>query len=106
MDDPEYAHARRGAEFTFDAYRFVKDITAAKEEGVASFPDFDHAMGDPEENKINFDSSKHQVVIVEGLYVLLDKEPWGQLKDVFNRTFFLDTKDELLIQRHKVRMTT
>ena len=46
------------------------------------------------------------MVIVEGLYVLLDKEPWGQLKDVFNRTFFLDTKDELLIQRHKIRMTT
>ena len=29
MDDPKYAHERRGAEFTFDADRFVKDISKA-----------------------------------------------------------------------------
>lgn len=56
MDDPENAYARRGAEFTFDAKRFVDDISNAKKEGSASFPDFDHAKKDPEEDKIIFDS--------------------------------------------------
>lgn len=79
MEDPEYAHARRGAEFTFDAQRFVKDLKHAQATGEGSFPDFDHAKKDPEEDKIKFDGKKHQVVLVEGLYVLLNKEPWAQL---------------------------
>lgn len=37
---------------------------------------------------------------------MLDKDPWGQLKSIFDMTFFLDTKEELLIERHKIRMTT
>lgn len=97
MENPKLAYARRGAEFTFDATRFVNDIFNAKRDGKARFPDFDHAKKDPEENKINFDSQIHQVVIVEGLYVLLNKEPWGQLKNIFDLTYYLDTKEELLI---------
>lgn len=77
MDDHEEAHARRGAEFTFDAARFVKEIKQAASSDEASFPSFDHAKKDPEENMINYDKAKHQVVIVEGLYVLLEKEPWS-----------------------------
>lgn len=106
MEDPEYAHARRGAEFTFDAKRFVKDIEAAYHDGHAVFPDFDHAKKDPEEGKIEYDSKKHQVVLVEGLYVLLNIDPWCQLKPIFSRTFFMDTQDKLIIERHKIRMTT
>lgn len=106
MEDPEYAHARRGAEFTFDAERFVKDIKQAENDGIGSFPDFDHAKKDPEEGKIKFDRTVHQVVLVEGLYVLLNKEPWRQLKHIFSRTFFLNTEDNIMIQRHKMRMTT
>ena len=56
MENPKLAYARRGAEFTFDATRFVNDIFNAKRNGKAIFPDFDHAKKDPEENKINFDS--------------------------------------------------
>ena len=59
MENPEYLHARRGAEFTFDAARFVKDIKQATENGIASFPDFDHAKKDPEEDKIKFDGKTH-----------------------------------------------
>ena len=59
MDDPKEAHARRGAEFTFDAARFVKDIKDAAKSGSASLPSFDHAKKDPEENMINFDKEKH-----------------------------------------------
>lgn len=84
----------------------MKDIKQAARDGVASFPDFDHAKKDPEEDKIHFDSKKHRVVLVEGLYVLLNKDPWGQLKHIFSKTFFMDTEDDVIIQRHKIRMTT
>lgn len=77
MEDPEHAHARRGAEFTFDSAKFVKDVKAGFESGSGSFPDFDHAKKDPEEGKIHYDSQKQKVVLVEGLYVLLNKDPWS-----------------------------
>lgn len=59
MDDPEEAHARRGAAFTFDAQRFVDDISGAASSGQGSFPSFDHAVKDPEEDKIKFDDKQH-----------------------------------------------
>ena len=71
------------------------------------FPSFDHAKKDPEENAIHFDSSKHDVVIIEGLYVLLDFVPWSDLQDkVFDKTYYLDTpldktKDRLLDRMQK-----
>lgn len=105
MDDPVEAHARRGAEFTFDADRFVKDMKKAAVYGVASFPSFDHAKKDPEQHMINFDKDQHQVVIVEGLYVLLEKEPWSELKrELFAKTFFVDTDEERTRSRLKNRM--
>ena len=71
FDDPVEAHARRGAAFTFNAERFVQDMIKAKEQQKFDFPSFDHGRGDPEEEKIDFDGQIHEVVIVEGLYVLL-----------------------------------
>lgn len=106
MDDPEHAHARRGAEFTFDADRFVKEVKLAKKFGVSSFPSFDHAKKDPEQGSIQFDGKKHEVVIIEGLYVLLDKSPWNDLqsKDVFEQTYFVDTSEEKTVSRLSNRM--
>lgn len=94
MADPEEAYARRGAAFTFDAEKFVTDIKDAKESGEGLFPGFDHAVGDPEEGKIHFDRAEHQIVLVEGLYVLLNQEPWKQLQEVFDKTYFIDTDEK------------
>jgi len=77
MKDPDLAYARRGAEFTFNSNKFVKDIIAAKKAGKFLFPSFDHAKKDPEEGKIKFDSLLHKIVIIEGLYVNLNKSPWN-----------------------------
>ena len=79
FDDPEEAHARRGAAFTFDAERFVADVEEANRSHTFKFPSFDHAKKDPEEAMIEFDKNKHDAVIIEGLYVLLDYKPWSVL---------------------------
>lgn len=90
MDDPREAHARRGAPFTFDAERFVKELCAARHRGSGLFPGFDHYVGDPVENAIELRPGK-QVVIVEGNYLLLDDPPWASLQnDVFDVTWYLD----------------
>ena len=48
----------------------------AKKTGKGLFPFFDHAKKDPEENQIEFDSDLTDIVLIEGLYVLIEKEPW------------------------------
>ena len=90
MDDPVEAHARRGAPFTFNSSRFVNDLIEARGRGEGVFPSFDHAEGDPVEASIRLHKGP-QIVLVEGNYVLLDTEPWCQLRDrVFDESWFLD----------------
>jgi pantothenate kinase len=92
MEDPEQAHARRGAPFTFDAERLVAELRLARQKGTGAFPSFDHNIGDPVENDIELGPGK-QVVIVEGNYLLLNDSPWASLKsDVFDETWFLDVE--------------
>ena len=50
MPDPKEAHRRRGAHWTFDGERFLREVAAARRSGRGSFPGFDHAIGDPVEN--------------------------------------------------------
>ena len=52
MENPEEAHARRGAPFTFNSTKFVVDLIKAREEGEESFPSFNHGAGDPVEDGI------------------------------------------------------
>ena len=90
MADPEEAHARRGAPFTFNATKFVDDLIKARDAGEGDFPSFDHRVGDPVEADIHL-SKGPQIVLVEGNYLLLDTEPWRQLRErVFDETWFLD----------------
>lgn len=90
MEDPEEAHIRRGAPFTFNSTRFVDDLIKARDTGEGVFPSFDHGAGDPVEATIKLPTGP-QIVLVEGNYLLLDTEPWCQLRArVFDETWFLD----------------
>ncbi|AEO63535.1 uncharacterized protein THITE_2108929 [Thermothielavioides terrestris NRRL 8126] len=70
MPDPATAHARRGAEFTFDGERFHQlvrrlhaPLTAATPTIYA--PSFDHAAKDPKEDDIAVEPT-HRIVVLEG----------------------------------------
>lgn len=56
---------------------------------MKSFPTFDHFTKDPEENKTLFIKKHHPIVIVEGLYTLLNEAPWNTFE--YDKTYFLDT---------------
>ena len=99
--DPILAHAHRGAHWTFDSHRFLKCIYDCKISGSGKFPDFDHHEGDPVENGVSVLPS-HEVVIVEGNYLLLDIDPWIQLKAVFDHSIFIEC-DLLEIRRRIIR---
>ena len=101
MPDPAQAHARRGAEVTFDGPAFLRLVealrvplstTSAGDEdpvGVIRAPSFDHAVKDPRADDIAVRPG-HRVVVFEGNYVCLDLEPWRSAAALMDERWFVD----------------
>ena len=87
MEDPERAARLRGAPFTFDPSALATTLAAVARPGFlrVEVPGFDHAVKDPSPGAVVIEPH-HKVVIVEGLYLLLDEGVWetdvGPLVDV------------------------
>jgi pantothenate kinase len=79
LPNPEEAHYRRGAPFTFDSagyLKLIKNLRKPIEPGSRTTwaPSFDHYIKDPVENDISIPRTA-RVVIVEGLYTALCYPP-------------------------------
>lgn len=126
MPDPETAHARRGAEFTFDGDGFLhlvqnirERMTRPSTETIYA-PSFDHAVKDPKENDIAILPS-HRIVVFEGNCesfppspkpafltrisdLLLDKLPWSTAASLMDLRWFVQVDYEVarrrLVARH------
>lgn len=103
MENPEEAHARRGAPWTFDPTLLLKCLKTLRDEGSVYVPSFDHGVGDPIEDDI-FVSLQHKVVIVEGNYLLLDEGVWNEISSTFDEKWFIevdiDTSMRRVLKRH------
>jgi len=108
MPDPATAHARRGAEFTFDGASFLSLVKALREpitpsSEIISAPSFDHAVKDPKENDIAI-LPGHRIVVFEGNYVVLDKGPWREAAGLMDERWFVEVDFEVarrrLVARH------
>ncbi len=90
---------RKGAYFTFDAPGFVSLITRIKSrEPDIAIPVFDRSM---EMSRAGADVIERSTrfIIVEGLYLLLQREPWNALKPLFDVSMFLDVPKAELERR-------
>jgi len=103
MPNPDEALKRRGTPFTFNVKRFVQELADARQRGEGSFPSFDHGRGDPIEKDIRLVAGQHRVAIVEGNYLLLEEEPWNQIRTLLDETWFLEVDIELCMQRVRAR---
>lgn len=112
MPDPALAHARRGAEFTFDGQSFLQLVRSLRAVPPAPAlpvlqpiyaPSFDHAVKDPKPDDIAI-LPAHRVVVFEGNYVCLDKAPWREAAGLMDELWFVsvdeDTARRRLIKRH------
>ena len=106
FEDPEAAHARRGAHWTFDAEAFVQKVEeiARNADSVTHAPTFDHGEGDPVEGGVCIEPH-HSIVFVEGLYLLLDIEPWKRLRAVFDEAWYIDVDIDEAMRRLFRRQT-
>ncbi|USP76660.1 uncharacterized protein yc1106_03934 [Curvularia clavata] len=108
MPDPDSAHARRGAAFTFDGdsfYALVKKLREplCPETATLYAPSFDHAVKDPVANDIAIAPSV-RIVIFEGNYCSLNKSPWSDAAKLMDELWFVDVDFDVahkrLIHRH------
>ncbi|KAL2269120.1 hypothetical protein VTJ83DRAFT_3966 [Remersonia thermophila] len=93
MPDPVLAHARRGAEWTFDGAGFSRLVErlAAPAQGAfpaVSAPSFDHALKDPKDDDIVVEEW-HRIVVLEGNYLLLSTPPWSSCIPHYSHKVFV-----------------
>lgn len=96
--DPAEAFRRRGAPFTFDGARFVAAVRKVHAGETVLCPLFDHAKKDPVEDDIVIDGDT-KVVLIEGNYVGLQEEPWGQLAELVDELWMVQAETELVRER-------
>ncbi|KAL4064785.1 P-loop containing nucleoside triphosphate hydrolase protein [Scleroderma yunnanense] len=108
MENPELAHARRGAHWTFDGQSyvsFVRQLQAPLYEGmsVITAPSFDHALKDPAPHAVSI-HPHHRIVVIEGLYTMLDTEVWRDAAEMMDERWWVEIDWEVaktrLVKRH------
>jgi len=108
MPDPKHAHDRRGAAFTFDGESFLALVKKIREPITSDSktlyaPSFDHAVKDPKEDDIPIEPTT-RILIFEGNYLSLDKEPWKTAAGMMDELWFVEvdfeTAKDRLVPRH------
>ncbi|KAG0481632.1 hypothetical protein HPP92_012490 [Vanilla planifolia] len=103
MEDPNEAHARRGAPWTFNPGLLLKCLHSLRTQGSVFAPSFDHGVGDPVENDV-YIGLQHKIVIVEGNYLFLEEGIWKEVCSMFDEKWFIDidlnTSMQRVLHRH------
>ncbi|RWA05752.1 hypothetical protein EKO27_g9349 [Xylaria grammica] len=98
------AYSRRGTHWTFDANGVVNLAKTLHSSRTATLdvilaPSFDHATKDPLEAGIKI-PSEIKIIILEGNWLLFDRNPWNQIATYMDDTWFVDIDEDLA--RHRV----
>lgn len=109
LPNPVEAHARRGAEFTFDGVSFLTLVRAIRAQtndsnpGILYAPSFDHAIKDPKADDVPILPTT-KIIVFEGNYLSLDKEPWSTAAALMDELWFVEVDFEVarrrLVGRH------
>lgn len=89
----------KGAPETFASLEFadaIRRLRAATEDVL--MPDFDRTTDEPRPDRIRLSASE-KIIIVEGNYLLLDRDPWSTLKEWFDAIAYVDIDHEVRIAR-------
>ena len=105
MPDPNTAHARRGAAFTFDAAAFLELVKKLREPlcpetGTVYAPSFDHAVKDPVAEDIPI-AATSRIVVFEGNYLSLGSgaPEWKEAAELMDELWFVDVEEHVARQR-------
>ncbi len=86
----------KGAPETFDLDLFKDRIRQVLSGGSISWPSYDRHLHNPVEGAIHVDSD---IVLLEGNYLLLDKDGWRELKGLSDYSIFISADEKMLRER-------
>ena len=92
---------RKGAPFTFDAFGFVAFLERLARQGpdeTVYAPRYDRAARNPVGSAVPIEPSD-RLVLIEGNYLLLDEHPWSEVRDILGSCIYLETDDEVRVER-------
>jgi pantothenate kinase len=94
---------RMGAPDTFDVDAFVATLARLRQPGAVTAPGFDRTIEEPVPDAIEI-GADIGFVIVEGNYLLHDRDGWERVRPLLDRVIFLAPDDALrrarLVARH------
>ncbi|MGB3908912.1 MAG: nucleoside/nucleotide kinase family protein [Pseudolysinimonas sp.] len=94
---------RMGAPDTFDVDGFIATLERLRAPGTVTAPGFDREIEEPVADAIEI-GADIRLVIVEGSYLLHDRDGWERVRPLLDRVIFLAPDDavrrERLIARH------
>ena len=97
---------RKGAPETFDAHGFLATLRRLRsgEPAVVYVPGFERELEQPVAAAIALPPTA-RVVVSEGNYLLVDREPWPQVRALFDEVWFVDLPDRERLRRLVTRHT-
>lgn len=105
MPNAAEAIARRGAPWTFDgrgAVDLVRELRASAGRRPVLAPTFDHEVKDPVVGGLTVDADV-EVCVVEGVYLLVDEEPWARIAPLVDDRWLVRVGAEVARDRVAVR---
>jgi pantothenate kinase len=95
---------RKGAPETFDGWGFAATLArvAARDEPVVHVPAFDRDLEEPIAGAIAIPADV-PLVVIEGNYLLLDREPWSRAREAMTEVWFLDPPEDVRRERLAAR---
>ena len=105
LPDPADVIYRRGAPDTFDPRSLIRDLERIKasKEAVVKIPGFDHSVGDPQPDQHTFVRDDHDIVIVEGIYLMHGADGWERVRDLLDFCIYIEADVDICIDRLKIR---
>ena len=89
---------RKGAPHTFDVLGLIHMVARLRAEPEVAIPIFDRDIEIARAGAAVV-TAQDRILLVEGNYLLLDQEPWRQLRPLFDLTLFLDVPEAVLERR-------
>lgn len=90
--------SERGTPRTFDAEGYVALLRRLRSGHEVSAPSFDRSREEPVPDAIHV-AADVRLVITEGNYLLLDAQPWAQIRSLLDEVWYLEVAEAVRVER-------
>lgn len=98
FSDGEPLKNHKGRFNTYDVEKLTRSLRSFVDDEKVSFPIYSRKIHDPIENAVIIKKDEPTLLLVEGLWVLYEKEGWGEVGNLLDFSIFMDIDNEKVKQ--------